>query len=84
MEIKHLAGCPAKRIETFKLDAATGKWEVSRCGDCGAQTERQLAPPRPIDSEGLAPSAVGGPIYTSAGQPQVEATMRKVEDSHVR
>lgn len=75
--IKHLIGCPAQRIESHTLSAPTGKWRVSRCGDCGAQTELRIGPPRKIDSEGLAPADVAGGNRWTAHQPESPAYMRR-------
>ena len=37
LSLRHLAGCPAERIETYELPTpAGGVASVTRCIDCGA------------------------------------------------
>ena len=83
MPIKHREGCPAERIESYPLEPGNGsRWRVSRCGDCGEQTNLQLRPAtRPPDDVVLVPQLspadiVGGNRWT-ANQPETEAEMRQ-------
>jgi len=49
--LRHLAGCPAERIERYTLPTpAGGVASVTRCIDCGAQTVDGEPEPEPDEA----------------------------------
>jgi hypothetical protein len=36
LEVSHLEGCPAERVETYEVEGPKGFVIVTRCIDCGA------------------------------------------------